>query len=550
MRLISNPQYIRDNYGFDPYTNLLIPNIRMDSPLMATPVVASTCTGEYVLSRQQELGSLLSQGVPMDRIRLFEGYVTLDPALKSTRSATSFSAAVAELPKPNEDVAVDEGFPYSRFLALKAAGLNVHIEDNNNPAPPVIAYRIDTNAVLQEFRQIRAQGTGAARALVEALPQLEGLQDEFTDTIDTRYSLLEKIAADDGVTAVLSSARPNFSELTGFAAREGLHALWIRGTGRLYVIAPATDYAVPGVPAGTYDNLAAAILSLTGGGATGVEEHWIGAATATALHRDGLDLVPMSIELGKWRDLRDHEDLPFQLIAARASTHCIAGALKHAEETIAKRGYITENETHLKYRELIHRFRAEHAIPFALEPFFVNLHAANRSLYPGPPTDFRITTASGSVKLDAGLKVTHNGIVLATSDMARSLVTTKEAREGYELFLKVVRKDIIGALHEGKDCEVVHREAVQAILAHRERLIELNLLAEETDFAAEYGKRNVGHLMGKQESFGLEFKPGHPFALPARSLGAAEIQWSFGNYSIGAEDMWYIGADRVYNTTI
>ncbi|GAA3703577.1 hypothetical protein GCM10023081_44920 [Arthrobacter ginkgonis] len=549
MRLISNPQYIRDNYGFDPFANLLIPNIRMDSPLMATPVVAATDAGEYVLSRQQELGSLLSQGVPMDRIRLFEGYVTLDPALKSTRSAKSFAAAVEELARPGEAVAVDGGFPYSRYLALKDAGLDVRIEEHGTTAA-VVAYRLDTGAVLRDFRAIRARGIGAARALVESLPQLDGIQDEFTDAVDSRYSLLEKIAAENGVAAVLSSARPNFSELTGFAAREGLHALWVGGTGELYVIGPATDYSIPGVPTGTYSSLSAAIRSLAGDGATGIEEHRLGAATADALHGAGVELAPLSLELGKWRDLRDHEDLPFQLIAARASTYCISGALKHAEETIAERGYITENEAHAKYRELIHAFRAEHGIPFALEPFFVNLHAADRSLYPGPPTDFRITAGSGSVKLDAGLKVTHNGVVLATSDMARSLVTTDEAREGYEFFLKVVREDIIGALHAGKDCEVVHREAVEAVLAHRQRLIELNLLAEETDFAAEYGKRNVGHLMGKQESFGLEFKPGHPFALPARSLGAAEIQWSFGNYSIGAEDMWYIGADRVYNTTI
>nr|THJ67178.1 M24 family metallopeptidase [Rhodococcus qingshengii] len=233
----------------------------------------------------------------------------------------------------------------------------------------------------------------------------------------------------------------------------------------------------------------------------------------------------------------------------RASRFCIEGALDYAQTQIDTVGSVTETAVYEHYLTLIHDFRRTYAIPFGVEPFFVNLHAADRSLYPGPPTDFAITANSGSVKLDAGLKVTVDGVVLGTSDMARSLVTTDQAREAYEFFLHIVRDEIIGGLVAGRNCQEVHTDAVAAILKNRDRLIELELLDKTVDFASEYNKRNVGHLMGKQESFGIEFKQGHDTALPPRSLGAAEIQWSYGRYSIGAEDMWFIGKDKTYITS-
>ncbi|GAA1256351.1 hypothetical protein GCM10009633_29970 [Janibacter melonis] len=553
MRLISDLAYLREHYGFDPISDLLIPNIRLDAPKMATPVIARSDDGdEHVLTRQQELGNLLAQGIPSEQITLFEGYVTLDPSLRQRSSAASFAAAVAEL-APSGPVHVDAGFPWSRYLAL-AAERDVEVDPRDDAEAYLhgayVAHTLDADSVLQTFARLRAAGPEVAARVISAVPHLAGLAEEFVTDVDTRFSALEKLAAELGITALLSSAPPNFSELTATPPAPGTYVLWVRDTGQLHVLTPDETYGVEGRPAGRFDDLAAAVTALAGDGALGVEEHWLDTDIAQRLSAGGRVLIAGSMALGAWRDHRDAEDLPFQIIAARASRYCIEGSLAYAREQLDTVGQVSEREVHRRYRELIHEFRIEHDIPFGIEPFFVNLHASDRSLYPGPPTDHLITSTTGSVKLDAGLKVTASGVVLATSDMARSLLTTDEGREGYEFFLKVVREDIISTLEAGRLCDQVHADAVSAILDNRDRLIDLELLDPEIDFAAEYRKRNVGHLMGKQESFGIEFKPGHDIALPARSLGAAEIQWAFGRYGIGAEDMWYLGRDRTYITSM
>lgn len=47
----------------------------------------------------------------------------------------------------------------------------------------------------------------------------------------------------------------------------------------------------------------------------------------------------------------------------------------------------------------------------------------------------------------------------------------------------------------------------------------------------DYKKRNVGHLMGKQESFATELRPGHDHVLRV------------GDRTIGLEDMWFMGGE-------
>ncbi|MGE2842019.1 hypothetical protein ACQGFI_00375 [Rhodococcus sp. 2.95] len=77
-------------------------------------------------------------------------------------------------------------------------------------------------------------------------------------------------------------------------------------------------------------------------------------------------------------------------------------------------------------------------------------------------------------------------------------------------------------------------------------MIEIGMLGEHTDFDTIYRRRNVGHLMGKQESFANELRPGYKHALDIGSFGAAEIPWRYNDAAIGTEDLWYIGADRTY----
>src|SRR6185312_6650251 len=114
----------------------------------------------------------------------------------------------------------------------------------------------------------------------------------------------------------------------------------------------------------------------------------------------------------------------------------------------------------------------------------------------------------------------------------------------------IVRDVIIGAIQPGVVCEQVHERTMEAMVNIRESLEALGMLSPEIDFVREYRKRNVGHLMGKQESFANELRPGYSQVLAVGSLGAAEIPWRFGDHAIGTEDMWYIGKEQTFNITL
>lgn len=104
-------------------------------------------------------------------------------------------------------------------------------------------------------------------------------------------------------------------------------------------------------------------------------------------------------------------------------------------------------------------------------------------------------------------------------------------------------------MRPGVVCEDVHEEALRFLAPHLPRMIEIGMLGEDTDFDAIYRGRNVGHLMGKQESFANELRPGYKHALDVGSYGAAEIPWRYGGVAIGTEDLWFIGRNRTYILT-
>src|SRR5690606_28216871 len=117
-------------------------------------------------------------------------------------------------------------------------------------------------------------------------------------------------------------------------------------------------------------------------------------------------------------------------------------------------------------------------------------HSSNRMLFPGPPVDFPINDDTKCIQLDAGVRITFDGITVATSDMARSLPRTDSAKEAYEFFFDVVREGIIGQLRPGVVCEDVHQGTLDYLAPHLDRMIEIGMLGADVDFNTEYRKRN------------------------------------------------------------
>lgn len=550
MRLISDTGRLQRTYGFDPVRQLLAPGIRMDEPKMVTPLIAETDAGRFLLGREQETGNLRAHGVPDAELRLFEQYVSFDNMVHGSPAAAALPDAVAAL-AGDGPVTVEGDLPYGRYLQLADAfgpRLTVDAPPAGHDAP-VVVHRIPVRDVLARFRAHREAAVPVALRVLESRPHLIDLKDELDPGTDTRFTSLDALLGELGATAVLCAAPPNLGELTALPAYEGARVLWVRGADELHLITPAAHHEAGGRPAGRYRGAVDAVRDLAGTGALAIDEGWQDVAFAQALLSAGVPLVAAGRALSGWREGRDGEDLASALIIAQASRYCIEGALADAERWLDDGRTPTELDVYRRYLDLVHAYREEYAVPFSIRPFFANCHAADRTIYPALPTEHPLTAATKSLKLDSGLKIVVGGVVMTTSDVARTLVRSDEGREAYATFTTIVRDDVIAGLRPGMDGTRVHRDCMDRILDHRARLEALGLMPPGIDLHAEYGKRNVGHLMGKQESFTNEFRPGDDYRLSVGSIGAVEIQWPYRDHSIASEDLWYVGRDRSYVTS-
>lgn len=543
MHLSSAPTRLKELFNVDAQRSLLFSAIRLDSHPLVAPIIAERDGEEpMLLVRQQEQGNILSAGVPREKIRFYAPWVTIDPEpLDGVEAAGSLKDLVKELADASPVVFAPE-IAYTHYLAMEDS---IGIEVEPLKESPVAVYRLDENEILERFAQWRKNGVEAAKDLIKDVPHLDGLEVEL-DAVgrDTRYELLKDIAKNHALSAIFFAAPPNFSEVTGLDATERSAALWSAEDGAVYLLQPQ-ESEVPNSAEriSTFDSTSEAIGSLIGDGKNiGVEEEYIGTALALSLTQG--EVVPIQIELSHWRDVRDSEDLPFQVIAARTSVTIMENTLEWTRKRIDRGEEFTELDIYDKYLAELELFTKD--IPFDVEPYFTNLHSSNRMLFPGPPVDFPINASTRCIQLDAGVAVKQDGVVLGTSDMARSLPRTEAAVEAYEYFFDVVREGIIGQLRPGVVCADVHEATLDYVAPKLSRMVEIGMLGKDTDFNGIYRKRNVGHLMGKQESFANELRPGYKHVLHHGSYGAAEIPWRYNGVAIGTEDLWYIGADKTF----
>lgn len=546
-RIIFDAERLERDYGFRAEDRLLFSAIRLDSHRFVLPLIYEGDDAEVLLVRQQEQGNVVSAGVAKDRLRFYEPWVTIDPRpVADVAVASSLPSLVRELSGP-ATVELDERAPWVHYSALSG---EVEVKVPRAPSPRAVVYEVDQQAVLDRFREWRRQGVTVARRLINDLDHLAGLEADLGHDADSRYSGLGDVARELDVNALLLSSAPNVSEVTGHRAVDGVAALWLADGGRLLLVAEEGVRSVAGTPVSRHESVAEAIATYTGPARIGFEEQWERTSLGLDLVERGITPVSASRPLGSWRDVRDHEDLPFQVIAARASVTAIDAAVAWGHARLDEGESFTELDMYAVYLEAVDQFRLEHRIPVAIEPYFTNLHSSQRMLFPGPPTDFTIDASTTCVQLDAGVKVTIDGVTVATSDMARSMLRTDEGREAYELLTTAVREGVIGALGPGVVCEDVHAATLAHLATIRPRMVELGLLGPEVDFDTEYRKRNVGHLMGKQESFANELRPGYRHVLSVGSYGAAEIPWRYGRHAIGTEDLWFLGSERTYILTL
>ncbi|ALZ99222.1 M24 family metallopeptidase [Corynebacterium glutamicum] len=543
MHLTSNPARLKELFNLDAQKSLLFSAIRLDSHPLVAPIIATVKDQDPILLvRQQEQGNIFSSGVPRNKIRFYAPWVTIDDApLEGVEAASSLQELIKEL-ADETPVCFAPDIAYAHYLVAQDQ-VQIAVESLSPEAIDVV--ELEKGLVEKRFADWRRAGVEEAKKLVSGIAHLEGLDQELDRVgADTRFELLQEIASQHALSAIYVASPPNFSEITGMAATEGASVLWSADTQSVFLFLPQGAPAPEGSEAvGSFGSVSEAVALLIGEDkAVGVEEEFIGTALALSLTEG--EIIPIQTELGHWRDVRDSEDLPFQVIASRTSVTIMENTLEWTNNRLERGEEFTELDIYAHYLEELEDYALQ--FTFDVEPYFTNLHSSNRMLFPGPPVDFPINAETRCIQLDAGVAVKKDGVVLGTSDMARSLPRTAAGQEAYEYFFKVVREGIIGQLRPGVICADVHEATLDYLSPQLPRMIDIGMLGADTDFNTIYRKRNVGHLMGKQESFANELRPGYKHILHHGSYGAAEIPWRYNGVAIGTEDLWYIGADKTY----
>lgn len=548
MRLVSEPTDVAKRVGWDPMTALLAPRIHVDGPGMMTPMILEGGhSAAMLLAREQEKGNIAAAGTPTIEVQYFDPYFTVESAANGTSVPRRLVDLVASI--GNERLVVGPDLPFARSVELSTI-FEVALAEPGLGRQAVAVHRVRCADVETRFRTWRAQCCSRASAVIDdGRPALDGLKRMLGADLDTRYSDLGDVLVATGVSAVLVGSPVNLQELIGWPLTAGdWAAIWVAGSDEVLLLGPggAPCPVERSTPKEQYASLADAVRSITGTASLGIEESWLSSGRARELQERGLELVPATTALARWREERDVQDLAASIVVAAASQHAIESTIAETRTRLDAGETIDEREVAGRYLSSATTFARRYQLPGLIAEFFTNCHAGNRTIYPSIPTRFPLTQNTRTLKVDAGLRWSIGGVTMATSDVGRTLTRSADATAAYAAFTDIVRSDVIGRLRPGVLCPDPHRWCVDGLDALVPSLVSWKLLPSGVAVRPGYARRNIGHLMGKQESFVTEFRPANPYVLRAGDIGAAEIQWPYAGHAIATEDMWVIADDTTY----
>ena len=202
-----------------------------------------------------------------------------------------------------------------------------------------------------------------------------------------------------------------------------------------------------------------------------------------------------------------------------------------------------------QFYRLLKEYERKTNSPLQLAPYFMVLHAGVRTPYPSLPGFFRLSPGMNSLKLDAGILVKDDGLVLACSDLARSIVVDKKGMDLYLLLERAMLEGAIPGGKEGQTGEGVYWAGMGPLLKEEKTLRAWKLIPPAGLLKKHYN-RDIGHTFGKQESTTLFFKKGEKGqTLKTGMVSAIEYQWPYRGYALGIEDMFVVGPQYGINIT-
>jgi Xaa-Pro aminopeptidase len=496
------------------------------------PAVLSTNSDEFFLVRHQDGDNVAACGFNRMPVVTFSPYWLPKPADPMPR--TLAEAVLSRL--KGEPLTIDGATPASVYEELQAT---IPVEVEREPPSPVDAYRIRRQDILAKFNHHRSEVAEVARRLTHSHPQAQQLSRWLANQPDSRFDLLEKMAAGQGISAFLASWFTDFQELSGlrgsFAENDGCASLFLLGTDEIWIIAPiGTDLGLVG-NARRYSSLAQAVQDLAGQRLVGFEQDTLGASRLLDLRDHGVRMKDGGMLLRDWREEKASYDVPYYVVGALASRYAMEGALHFAGQAIRSGVEITERDVDRVYRHLIQEFEVQHRLPVRLQFYFGSNHAGSRTILPSRPTDYPLSAGSTTVKIDAGIFVVDDGLLHACTDIARTVTTTRAATEVFEAMEHAVVREIIPKIRSGMSGECIHEVAVNTMAEHESVFRAHGYMPDDFSWRTGY-VRDVGHVLDRQESYTYPFRPGTKRQLNPGMIACVEIHCPYNGHNMTIED--------------
>ena len=545
MRLHSDWAYLEQEFGCSIQQQFLMGVRSLDNPRAVTPFLLESHGRRFGLFLHVERGNVEAARLPPDMEPVYyRPYFTFEPSEEPSSVHDELGDAIESVAAAGEPLIVDRRLPIAIADTL-AERFDVQVENEGEPGP-VTARAVSRTDVTDALGRHRSRGADAARRLLSASELRHSIEPYLQGGMDLRFDALDTCLEDAGLTALVVSSRLNVQEIGGVpvrAKRRPLAVLYLTGD-TVWTIEPGRDE-----DGRVFPSAAAAMSDLCSSGTVGVESEDVDCSTRRSLGLDARDTRPADNLLRKWRDRSTVLDLPFYVIATRASAHAIDGALAFARDAIDEGRPVTEMDAFAVYMDRLRSFAADAMPGTRTARTLTNFHTGARTIFPANPAPYPLDRACNVLKVDAGcLLFDAEGYLLGCSDIARTLALSEAGRDLYRRFREGVRRTLIPAVAAGRCGQDIHEIGVAAIWDKR-RELDANPLFVDLDRPDLSYDRDVGHLLGKNNLAHLRFAHGDRETLQEGMIACCEYQWPIAGHAIAYEDTCLVTPQGGLNLT-
>jgi Xaa-Pro aminopeptidase len=545
MKLHSDWSYIGQEFGCSIRDNFLMAVRSLDNPKAVTPFLLEAGHRRFGLFLHVEKGNVEAARLPPDIEPIYYcPYFTFEPPELSPPVHLTLGDAVKAIATNENSIVVDQRLPVSVADEL-AMHFSVRTETSLEPGV-VTVHAAPHEEVLNLVGRLRPAAANTARQLLSGSPSQKRIEPYLECTTDQRFEMLDRYLNEAGLAAVLVSSKLNVQEIGGVPAGAKQRPLavlyqpgepaWIIEAGR-------------GGDGLKFPSASAALTELCSAGSIGVEFEDVDCGTSQIFDLKNRDTQPADQLLRRWRDRNTLPDLPFYVIATRASAYAIEGALEFASHAIEEQQHVTEMDAFAVYMDRLRRFVSDAMPGLRVARTLTNFHVTARTIFPANPAPFPLNNNANALKVDAGCWLyDEDGCLLGCSDIARTLPLSGDGTELYEVFKRGVRSVLIPSAAAGKSGQDMHDIGVGAIWDEPQRLSSNSLFVDLDEPDVSYD-RDVGHLLGKNNLAHLRFAHRNQEILQEGMIACCEYQWPLNGHAIAYEDTCLVTPSGGLNLT-